>query len=210
MDAIRSLEGALEHALASALRVDAGVVRADAAAVREAHPGEDRARLARRIFERQGWKAAVVGAATGLPANLLAALPAAVLDATAVLRCEVHAAATVATLYDERYLDRNPSPYELLVPIFGADLVSQTLRRMGLAATQRLTRRAIASLAEKEGVGALRRALAKAFGKSVVRRTASKAVPFVAAAVGGVWNLAEVRLVGRRVVAYFEDEYAAG
>lgn len=210
MGPMANLHGALERALASALAVDAAGVRADAAALREAHPGEDRAQLGRRVFERQGWRAAAVGAATGLPASLATALPAALFDATAVLRCEVQAAATVATLYDPDYLHRNPAPYELLVPIFGADLVSQTLRRMGLAATQRLTHRMVASMAQREGTGALRRALVKVFGKGLARRAVTKAVPLVAVAVGGAWNYAELRLVGGRVIAYFEDEYATG
>lgn len=209
MAAIETVGNVLERALSSALAVDAVGARAEAAALRAAHPGEDRATLARRVFERQSWRAAAVGATTGLPANLVAALPAAVVDATAVLRCEVQAAAVVGTLYDPHFLDHNPSPYELLVPIFGADAVSQTFRRMGILASQRLTREAIAALAEREGLATLRRAFAKVFGKGLGRRAAAKAVPLVATVVGGAWNLAEVRLVGRRVIAFFEEAYPA-
>src|SRR4051812_17261526 len=157
-------EGTMVKIIRTALQVDRTEANAAAAAARTAHPGESNAQVARRMFRKASWQGAVVGAVSGLPSNVAVAVPAAIGDAAAVLRLELSVAARVAALYDPSYLAAGEEPWELLVPIFGVNVVSQALRDAGIVAAGQLTRAAVRTLLRKEGTAVLVRTVAKAFG----------------------------------------------
>jgi len=113
----------LDKLMRWALTFDPAIVRAEVEALRARYAGMQRDELARKIYTREAWKAAAMGFATGLPGNLLIALPAGAADAVAMLRLEASEAVKVATIYDPEYLADHEPQYELLVPIFGAGVV---------------------------------------------------------------------------------------
>ena len=171
------------------------------------NPGLSREELAAHaVSSAQGW-AASAGAATGVVANPLIALPAAVADMAAVLRIEGTMAGTVAALLDPASLDNpNTFPADVLAIVFpGA--VSQALRQIGVRWGQKITQELI------------RRYLTEGLMKSVTRLASrylfvhvtekaivSKTVPLIGAGIGAGWNWLEVKAVGRRAVHYYQHK----
>ena len=97
---------------------DIAEVRRRASGLEARYPDLGRDVRASKVFARSAWKATGTGAATGLPANPLIMLPAAVVDTGIVLRMEVVAAAVVACLYNRSFFDDEFARWELFVPIF--------------------------------------------------------------------------------------------
>jgi hypothetical protein len=171
------------------------------------NPSLSREELARHaVASAQGW-AASAGAATGVVANPLIALPAAVADMAAVLRIEGTMAGTVAALLDPDSLDNpNTFPADVLAIVFpGA--VSQALRQIGVRWGQKITQELI------------RRYLTEGLMKSVTRLASrylfvhvtekaivSKTVPLVGAGIGAGWNWLEVKAVGTRAIHYYQHK----
>ena len=196
---------ALEKAIGWALSVDGPAIQAEVTGLRSEQPEASPEELARNLFARQSWKAAAVGFGSGLPANLAAAIPLAIVDAATVLRLEVVAAAKVATIYEPGFLDNPEAPWELLLPIFGADVASQALKEMGVQGGKQVTKQVIRKYLSKETLKAFERFMLKYFGMKVTQKgVLTKTLPVVGGLIGGIWNLVEVRLLGNRVIAYFE------
>jgi len=196
----------LDKLMRWALTFDPATVRAEIDVLHARYPGLEREELARKIYTRQAWKAAALGFATGLPGNLLIALPAGAADAVAMLRLEASAAVKVATIYEPEYLDDHEPQYELLVPIFGAGVLSQALREAGVLAGREATRRIIRKYLSKGTLKAFQSVLLKVFGKRVLQRTViTKTVPIVGGVIGAGWNWIEIKLQGKRVIRYFAE-----
>ena len=190
-----------------AMKVDAVTVNAEVAAMRAAHPNRSNDEHAAALYSRQAWKAAAAVAIAGLPANMMVALPAAAVDAGIVLRMEVFAACCVGTLYEPHFVDSREVPWEVLVPIFGANIASQALRELGVLGSQQLTKQAIRRVLTKETLKAFQSVMLKAFGIKVTQRAlVSKWVPIVGSIIGGTWNWVEVSAQGKRVRRYFLDK----
>lgn len=179
----------------------------DASALKSRYPGVNNEVLADHVFADARWKATASGALTGLPGNLLVAAPAALLDVTALLRLEAHAAARVACLYDPDFLQDEEAKWEVLVPVFGINVLSQIARQAGIQAGMAMSRKMLRKLVSKGSLSALKRILAQHFGARVSQRALiTKTVPLVGALIGGAWNYGEVTLLRARCVRYFADQ----
>ncbi|MFH1811885.1 MAG: hypothetical protein ABIJ09_24315 [Pseudomonadota bacterium] len=193
------------RALHFAVTVDALEIKADVAALREAYPGLDNKALSKKILKRAAWTATGAGVLTGLPSNPFAAIPAAIADAGFVLRTEVKAAARVALIYDPHFLDDEDACWELLIPIFGIDAASQALRELGMRGGMNLSRAVVRKYLSKATLKAFKSYMLKYFGLKVTQKAViTKTVPVVGGLIGGTWNHIEVKLLGKRVIAYFE------
>jgi hypothetical protein len=187
--------------------LEPSLVRNDAAALKLRYPGVENAILAQHIFAETRWKATASGALTGLPSNLAVAAPAALLDVATLLRLEAHAAARVACLYEPDFFEQSDAKWEVLIPVFGLNVISQIARQAGMRAGMAVSRQAIRKLLSKGSVKALRRILVQHFGARVSQRALiTKTVPLVGALIGGAWNYGEVTLLRARCVRYFADE----
>ena len=187
--------------------LEPAMVRHDAAGLQLRYPGVGNAVLAQHIFAETRWKATASGALTGLPSNLAVAAPAALIDVATLLRLEARAAARVACLYDPDFFEDGESKWEVLIPVFGLNVISQIARQAGMRAGMAVSRQAIRKLLSKGSVKALRRILVQHFGARVSQRALiTKTVPLVGALIGGAWNYGEVTLLRARCVRYFADE----
>jgi hypothetical protein len=183
------------------------LIRHDAAGLKLRYPGVSNEILAKHIFAETRWKAVASGALTGLPGNLLVAAPAALIDVTALLRLEAHAAARVACLYDPDFMHDEEAKWEVLVPVFGLSVVSQIARQAGMRTGMAVSRQVIRKLVSKGSVNALKRILVQHFGVRVSQRALiTKTVPLVGALIGGAWNYGEVTLLRARCVRYFAEQ----
>jgi hypothetical protein len=163
--------------------------------------------LAREAVASARTWAAGAGAATGVAANPLIALPAALADMAAVLHIEGTMAGTIAALLDPASLT-DPAKFQadVLAVVFpGA--VSQALRQLGVRWGQRITKQLI------------RRYLTEGLIKNVTRFSSrylfvhitekaivSKTVPLVGAGIGAGWNWLEVKAVGMRAMRYYQNK----
>jgi hypothetical protein len=133
-------------------------------------------------------------------------VPAAVVDVATVLRVEVNAAAKTALLFDPTFFDDPDAAWELLIPILGLNAVSQALRTLGVKGGMGVSRQVIRTYLTKETLRQFKRIVLKYFGIKVGQRALiTKALPIIGGLIGGTWNFVEVRLMGRRTIAYFSD-----
>jgi hypothetical protein len=171
------------------------------------NPDMSREALARHaVSSAQGW-AAGAGAATGIAANPLIALPAAVADMAAVLRIEGTMAGTVAALIDPASLDNpNTFPADVLAVVFpGA--VSQALRQLGVRWGQRITQELIRRYLTEGLVKSVTRLASRYLFVHVTEKAiVSKTVPLVGAGIGAGWNWLEVKAVGARAIHYYQHK----
>lgn len=201
-----SLEIAKTKAFEAALKIDVDEVRGSAADMKRKHPDESNEELATRIVRGTRWKCTAVGAVSGLPANLLVSVPAAVVDAGMVFTISLNMAARIATIYDETFLDDEDARYELLIPLFGGQVLSQALRELGVRGGMGVTRAAIKKYISKGLLNAIKRIALRYFGKKITQRAIiAKTLPIVGAAIGGGWNNVEAHIVGKRVIEYFSN-----
>ena len=156
---------AIEKVVHWAISVAAPSVKADVAALRARYPDKTPKELASKIYTRTAWKAGALGFLTGLPGNPLVALPAGLADSAAILRYEVTAAARVAAIFEPSFLDDPDAAWELLAPLWGINALSQTLRELGAAAGQRLTKQLVRKQLSKGGLRILERSALKIFGR---------------------------------------------
>jgi hypothetical protein len=187
--------------------LEPAMIRHDAAGLQLRYPGVGNAILAQHIFAETRWKATASGALTGLPSNLAVAAPAALIDVAALLRLEARAAARVACLYDPDFFEDGEAKWEVLIPVFGLNVISQLARQAGMRAGMAVSRQALRKLLSKGGFQALKRILLQHFGARVSQRALiTKTVPLVGALIGGAWNYGEVTLLRARCVRYFAEE----
>jgi len=197
---------ALSNVLGWIVGVNQGEAANDVRLLRAQNPSETNAELARRLFATARQKATGVGLLTGLPANPWVMLPAAVADLTTVLRIETEAVARVALIYDPSFFEAPDAAWELLVPVFGIDALSQFLRDVGVIGSMGLTRQLVRQYLSKETLRSFQKVMLKYFGMKVTQKgILSKSLPIVGAVIGGGWNFAEVTILTKRTIAYFEN-----
>lgn len=200
-----SNDSMMMRALGVALNVDPASAKGDVRALRAKYPSLSREELARKLISRARWQGAALGVATGLPSNPWVAVPAAMADVGGLLRIQVAMAARVALLFDERYLDGNDPPYELMAPIMGGRLMSEMGRELAIRGGMGVTRQAIKKVLSKGTLKQFKRLMLKYFGLKVTQRSLiTKTLPLVGGAIGGTWNFIEVKVVGERAYAYFD------
>lgn len=187
--------------------VDPGQIRAEVESVHAAYPNLNKEELAWRIFRSAQWKASAVGAATGLPANPAAMVPAAAADLAGILTIELRAAARVAELYEPGFLNNAENRWVLFAPVIGMDLVSQGLREVGIELGKIAAREALRELCTSGALRTVAIAFAKALGtKATMKALATKTLPLVGAVIGSTWNFAEVSFVRVRTIAFFAQQ----
>jgi hypothetical protein len=188
-----------------ALDVDPVVIAAFVKAERERKPGRSDRKFAEDAFSQAIWKATVAGAMTGLPANIWVSIPAALTDASYVLRAEIIAASRAAVFFDENFFSDETARWELLIPIFGVDATSQIFREFGIKGGMGLTRAAIKKFLSKEILETFKKVMWKYFAIKVTQKgIITKTLPIVGGIIGGTWNNIEVRAVRNRTIRYFE------
>ncbi len=200
-----TLERAIDRAIRRAISVDMPSVQDAVQRLRAQHPNAPIARLAAKIYARAARRGAALGFATGLPASLLFALPSATVDALAMLRLELGAAAKIAMFFEPKFLEEPDAVWELFVPILGASLAAHFLREVGVDADAGVTRGVIRPHLAGNDLKTFQHFVFRAFGKRITQKAVlSKSVPIVGAMVGGGWDYFELKLQGARVTRYFE------
>lgn len=200
-------EGILMKALEKVVDIDVSVLQERVGTLRAKFPDATSKQLARKAFKRAVWQSTMTGIVTSFPGNPFTAVPAAVADVALVLRAEAVATGMVALIYEPDFFDDEVACWELLVPVFGINVASQLAREMALKGGSTLTKQAIRKYLSKETLKQFKRIMIKYFGVKVTQKgVATKTVPVVGGAIGGVWNNVEVKLVRKRAIRYFEGQ----
>lgn len=197
---------ALSKVLTWVVGIDSGGAVDEVKRLRERYPTASNEALAERLFAIARWKATGVGVVTGLPTNPWVMVPAAVTDLATVLRIETETVARVALVYDPAFFEQPDAAWELLVPVFGIDALSQFLRDLGVLGSMGVTRQLVRQYLSKETLRGFQKVMIKYFGIKVTQKgVITKTLPIVGAVIGGGWNFGEVTFLRRRTIAYFQN-----
>lgn len=163
--------------------------------------------LATQFFNNSRLKAAAAGFGLGVAGNPLAIVPAAIADITITTKTEVFAAACVAEIFEEGFLDADTAKYELLVPVFGASALNQFAAELGVNAGKTITKDLIKKFLSKETLKQFKKIMLKYFGIKVTQKgIITKTLPIAGGIIGAGWNAIEVSIMKRRVIEYFCEE----
>jgi hypothetical protein len=175
--------------------------------LRASHPiGTPPEQLAKRVIGLAKNWAVAAGAGTGIVANPLMMMPAALADIAMMLRIEGQMAGTIAALMDPPTLSQPEKLRADVLAIVFPGAVSQALRQVGLQAGQRVTRRLIEKYLTENLVKDAATVASKFLVVRVTRKAiVAKSVPIVAAGIGAAWNWVELEAVGRRAVRYYQN-----
>jgi len=197
---------ALTKALEWAIEIDPPAIIASVQAEREKYPNLNNKKLVKKAFSYARWKATSAGVITGLPANPWTAVPAATTDVAITIRTEVLAVARAAIIYDENFFDDENAKWELLIPVFGLNVISQLARELGIRGSMGVTRAAIKKYLSKETLKIFKKIMLKYFGIKVTQKgIITKTLPIVGGLIGGGWNYIEVGRIQKRTISYFEN-----
>jgi len=197
---------ALTKALEWVVEIDPPAIIASVKAERTKYPNATNQKLVEKAFSAARWKASSTGFVTELPANPWTAAPAATLDIAVTLKTEVAAVARAAVIYDENFFDDDDAKWELLIPVFGMNVISQLFRELGIRGGMGVTRVAIKKYLSKENLEKFKKIMLKYFGIKVTQKgIITKTIPIVGGMIGGGWNYVEVGRVRKRTIAYFEN-----
>ncbi|MDQ7839247.1 MAG: hypothetical protein RDU59_12235 [Thermodesulfobacteriota bacterium] len=200
-------EMALTQAFDTALEFNVDEVKAYVSGLKDKYTGLTNEELAQKVIRGTKWKTTLTGAVTGAPSNPWVSVGAAAVDVGILFRCELGMAARIATIFDETFFDEPDAQYELLIPLFGGQVVSQLLREAGVRAGMGVTRAAIRKFISKEVLKIVKKLALKYLGLKLTQRAIiTKTLPIVGGVIGGAWNHAETSLVGKRVIDYFNDK----
>jgi hypothetical protein len=182
---------------------DAEVCRREANRLRLEHPELppiDVARLAVRTARK--W-AAGMGAVTGVAANPITLLPAAIADAAAMLRIEGNLAGVVAALLDPESIDDEDAFQRDILRVIFPGAVSQVLRKIGVRAGERAAKDVVARFVSRGMSREIAEQAAKRLSIRISEKTlATKALPLVGAGFGVAWNFVEIQAIGLRAIDY--------
>jgi len=196
---------ALMKVLEWVVDIDPPAIAASVASEREKDSALTNLTLARKAFSRAQWKATAAGVLTGLPANPWVAVPAATTDVAITLKTEIKAVAWTAIIYDPDFFEDEDAKWELLIPVFGMNVVSQFARELGVRGGMGLTRAAIKKYLSKEALKVFKKVMLKYFGMKVTQKgLVTKTLPIVGGIIGGIWNYIEVTRIRKRTFKYFE------
>ena len=182
---------------------DADTCREEAAKLRLENPEKTGIEIARKAVKSSRKWAAGMGAVTGVAANPITLLPAALADAAAMLRIEGHLAGVIAALLDPTSVN-DPDAFrrDILRVIFPA-AVSQVLRKLGVRAGESAAKDVVAKYVTRGVTKEVAEHAAKRFGIQLTEKAiATKAVPLVGAGIGAAWNWIEVQAIGLRAIDY--------
>ena len=197
----------IQRAFDWAISFDQQLVQARLDRLHEKHPRDDAEQLARRLissFRRQGMSA---GFLTGLPANPWLALPASAADVATMLHLEFRLAAHIALLYEPSFFSEEGAQYELLVPVFGSEVMRHILLQLFGGSETTPTRSMMKRIINKETLKTLRSLLLKHFAIRITRKALfAKMIPIVGGFIGGAVNYLEVRDVGQRIIDFFSHD----
>ena len=183
---------------------DISAARAAAAELRRDYPDVAPERLALKAVARARKQAAAAGATTGIFANPLTAIPAALADMTAILKIEGTMVGTVAALLDPAVLMDEQKFRADVLGICFPGVASQTLRALGVRSAKEFTKDMIRRNVGKEALGEGFRMSLKYLGLRVTRDALlEKAVPIVGIGIGGGWNWVQVNVQGKRAINYY-------
>lgn len=197
----------LKQAFDLITEVDKAKVRKAVQDARNKNSNLSNEELAIQFFDESRLKAAGVGFGLGLSGNPFAIVPAAITDITITTKTEVFAAACVAEIFQEGFLDADSAKYELLVPVFGASALNQFAAQLGINAGKELTKDLIKKYLSKETLKQFKKIMLKYFGIKVTQKgIITKTVPVVGGVIGAGWNAVEVELMKRRVISYFSED----
>lgn len=182
---------------------DREACRHEAEDLHEHFPALSQESLARKVIARARLQAVAAGAATGLAANPLLMLPAALADALAILRIEAHMAGVVAAIFDPKSLE---SPNEFMADVLAVifpSAAAQALRRISIHAGAATSKAMIRRYVSQDLIQSTLRFALEFFGMEATQKALiSKTVPLVGAGIGAAWNWFEIRIVGTRALRY--------
>ena len=197
-------DSALSKALNWVIEVDVPAIKGSVDGLKSSNPGLSKEELANTIFSKAQWKSAASGLVTGLPSNWATMILAAIGDVAITLRLEVIATAKVALLYQPNFFSNDEAAWELLVPIFGFNAISQVMQEAAIKGGQGLSKAAIKKYLSKETLAQFKKIMLKLFGKKVTQKgIITKTLPIVGGMIGAVWNWAEVSIIKKRAIKYF-------
>lgn len=180
------------------------------AVLKATYPTASRDQLIQKIFTKTQWQCAASGLITGLPSNIVAMIPAALLDIGITIKYEIHATSQVALLHDENFFNDDGAKWKLLVPIFGINIVSQIGQEAAVKGGKKITEKMIHKYLEKEAPKQIEKALVKVSQKKTMQKaTATKTVPIIGGVIGGTWNWIEVIIIEKRTLRYFDENSVA-
>jgi hypothetical protein len=195
----------LARGLVWAMDVDPEACATSVRRLRAAHPEETPRQLARRLIVSRARKAAAEGFVTGLPSNPFVAAPAAVADLIYLLRVLGQLTAEVGLLADEAYFADPAWRDDALLIFGGRAAVAQALKVAAVTGVESSSKSQLKKKLTRSGFKTLRKVVLKYFGKKLTQRGLTRLVPVLGGVIGGTWNLAEVKIFGRRIVAYQFD-----
>ena len=187
--------------------VDKVTVRSAINSARSDNSTLNNVELATQLFNDSRLIAVASGFGLGVAGNPLVILPAAIADITITTKIEVFAAACVAEIFEEGFLDSDTAKYELLVPIFGASALDQFAAELGVSAGKVLTKDLIKKFLSKGTLKQFKKIMLKYFGIKVTQKgIITKSLPIVGGLIGAGWNAIEVSIMKQRVIDYFREE----
>lgn len=172
-----------------------------------AYPNANPKELAQKIIDQYARKAGMEGFASGLPSNLIVAVPAAVGDMGYILRCYASLAALIGYLSNPKYFEDPDWKDDAYFIIAGPTVVSRALRETGVTFSKQASKQLIKRYVSKTVLESLKRFILKWFGKKVTQKAIlTKTVPIVGGLIGGGWNWGELKIVGKRIIKYHFDQ----
>jgi hypothetical protein len=196
--------GLLARTLDRALVIDPEGSKQRALKVLQGRPGEDNARkTALRLVNSYSWKAGGAGFVTGVESNPLIAVPAALGDMMAMLHFYARLTAEVGFLADPHYFEDPQWRVDAYATLFGPKVLAQMAREIGLPLAKGATKVLMRKYVTDEALVVVRAWILKRLGKRITARgIATKLVPVVGGIVGGLWNFAEIRIIGKWIIQY--------
>lgn len=185
--------------------------RAQAAKLRLENPELDGVGIARKAVKSSRKWAAGMGAVTGVAANPITLLPAALADAAAMLRIEGQLAGTIAALLDPASVDDPHAFRRDVLRVIFPGAVSQVLRKLGVRAGEHAAKDVIAKYVTRGAAKEVAEHAAKRLGIQLTEKAiATKAVPIVGAGIGAAWNWLEIQAIGLRAIDYHTGGQGTG
>lgn len=169
-------------------------------------PDATPAEIAQQLINGTSWKLGTTGFMSGLPSNPLIALPAGAVEALATVHEQMQLAARVALAYDPQFFDAESAMDELMVPLFGAAKVGEALKGTTVKVSSHMTRQAIRATLKGETLKQFKKLMLKYLGIKITQKALiTKTIPIVGGVIGGGWNYAQTKAIGKRVIIYMEQ-----
>lgn len=164
--------------------------------------------LAKKAFASAHWRVSASGFASGLLANPITAVPAAILDLAVSLKTHIITAARVALIYNPHFFDHpntEKAKWELLIPVL--NLENSFFKKLD-GYSGNTSHKAMLAYLDKEKFSVFRKGVLAYLAMALAKKGAlTKALPIVGSLVGTGWNTFQLKQVEKRVIHYFEHTY---